>query len=161
MYLTLSDYRKLIKDEVLQIVTSNDNDIRTDAEMAAQQQMESYLSSKYDIRAVFLGYDTFSDTSSYDVALRMVQNNAVYEAIAIVSPGAFNPTEWKLIFMRSPLITMYYVDMVLYHVHTRISPRNVPEMRDDRYRAAIKWLHDVSIGELSPLLPLADRKSVV
>jgi phage gp36-like protein len=54
---------------------------------------------------------------------------------------------------RNPLIIMYLVDIVLYHIHARISPRNVPEIRQIRYERAIDWLRDVAKGVLNPNLP--------
>lgn len=54
---------------------------------------------------------------------------------------------------RNALIVMYMVDITLYHLHSNISPENVPELRYTRYDAAIKWLKAVSKGEISPNLP--------
>jgi len=54
---------------------------------------------------------------------------------------------------RNHLVLMYLVDLVLYHLHSNISPRNVPELRAVRYEAAIEWLKMVSEGKLNPGLP--------
>ncbi len=54
---------------------------------------------------------------------------------------------------RNALIVMYLVDMVVYHLHSNISPENTPEIRYIRYKAAINWLADVSRGKLTPQLP--------
>lgn len=57
---------------------------------------------------------------------------------------------------RNELIVMYLIDMVLYHLHSRINPNKVPEIRGIRYDAALAWLKAVSKGELSPDLPLLE-----
>lgn len=55
---------------------------------------------------------------------------------------------------RNPAILLYCMDMALYHLHSRVTPRNVSELRMDRYDAAIMWLDKVVSGELAPDLPL-------
>ncbi|MGJ1366036.1 phage protein Gp36 family protein [Sphingobacterium spiritivorum] len=54
---------------------------------------------------------------------------------------------------RNSLILMYLIDITLYHLHSNISPRNVPELRAIRYEAAIDWLNRVAAGKLNPDLP--------
>lgn len=54
---------------------------------------------------------------------------------------------------RHPLIKMYMMDIALYHLHARVVPRNIPELRIDRYTQAQMWLFKVSMGELNPKLP--------
>lgn len=41
---------------------------------------------------------------------------------------------------RNQQIVMYTIDITLFHLHSRISPRNIPQLRMDRYEAAISWL---------------------
>ena len=55
---------------------------------------------------------------------------------------------------RNPQIVMYLVDAALYHLHSRQNPRNVPQIRQDRYEQVISWLKMVRKGELSAGLPL-------
>ena len=54
---------------------------------------------------------------------------------------------------RHPLILMYAVDIALYHLHSRIAPRKIPQIRFDRYDSAVIWLKAVAKGEISPDLP--------
>lgn len=55
---------------------------------------------------------------------------------------------------RNPLIITYMVDIVLYQLHSRIPGKLIPEIRADRYNAAIMWLDKVAEGKLNPDLPL-------
>lgn len=57
---------------------------------------------------------------------------------------------------RNPLIVMYLIDMALYHLFSAITPRQVPQIRMDRYDAAINWLKAVASGKLNPALPLRE-----
>lgn len=54
---------------------------------------------------------------------------------------------------RNRQVVMYLVDMALYHLHSRQNPRNVPQIRQDRYDHAISWLKMARKGELSVGLP--------
>lgn len=54
---------------------------------------------------------------------------------------------------RQPLILMYMIDIVLYHVHARINPKFIPDIRKDRYDIAISWLNKVARGDINPDLP--------
>lgn len=57
---------------------------------------------------------------------------------------------------RNPRIVMLMVDIVLYHIHSRIAPRNIPEIREIRYDNAIEWLKAVNKGTIIPDLPLLE-----
>ncbi|WP_434575516.1 phage protein Gp36 family protein [Riemerella anatipestifer] len=57
---------------------------------------------------------------------------------------------------RNYLLVMYLVDMAIYHLHSNISPDNIPEIRYVRYKSAIDWLHKVATEKLSPDLPEID-----
>lgn len=57
-------------------------------------------------------------------------------------------------------LVMYMIDITLYHLHTSITPRNIPELREKRYKAAMEWLKMVAAGELNPdLVLLPDQDS--
>lgn len=55
---------------------------------------------------------------------------------------------------RNALIVMYMIDITLYHMHARINPMKIPQIRIDRYENAVKWLGMVSKGQITPGLPL-------
>jgi predicted lysophospholipase L1 biosynthesis ABC-type transport system permease subunit len=55
---------------------------------------------------------------------------------------------------RNPMIVMYMVDLILYHLHSNTAGRVMPKTRQDRFDAAIAWLTSVSTpGGLIPDLP--------
>lgn len=112
-FLTTADYNTLIKDVTLAQVTGGSTAVQLQSELAAQQEMESYLNQRFSVGQIF---------------------GATGEA-------------------RNSLIVMYMLDIALYHMHSRITPRNIPEIRADRYDAAIAWLKMVSRGDITPELP--------
>ena len=54
---------------------------------------------------------------------------------------------------RDPQMVLYLCDIVLYHLHTRIAPRNIPDLRVKRYDDAIAWLRMCAEGSVTPNLP--------
>ncbi len=54
---------------------------------------------------------------------------------------------------RSPIIVMLAVDMLLYHLFSRLNPDQIPDIRTNRYESAIEYLTMVAGGKLSPDLP--------
>lgn len=65
-----------------------------------------------------------------------------------------NTTEFKAGDTRNPTVLMYTIDIALYHVHTRLNPRQIPEIRVNRYQAAIDYLKDVAEGVVTPSVPI-------
>lgn len=53
---------------------------------------------------------------------------------------------------RDTQLLNYIIDLALYHVHSRISPRNIPVLRETRYSNAIEWLRMCATGEVTPKL---------
>jgi len=48
------------------------------------------------------------------------------------------------------------VDVALYLLHSRISPNNIPELRQKRYDQTISWLKDSAKGNVTPALTEID-----
>lgn len=64
--------------------------------------------------------------------------------------GAVLPTDtskWVEGDNRSAQIVQYLIDVVLYHIHSRIAPRNIPDIRVKRYDDAIAWFKNASKGD--------------
>lgn len=106
-------------------------------------------------------YSAWSSGTTYAIGNRVKYNNVLYQATAASTgktPGdstaywiAFN---WTLGDNRSQLIVMNMIDIGLFHIHSRIAPRNIPELRVKRYDAAKKWLKDANMGNVTPKLQL-------
>ena len=39
------------------------------------------------------------------------------------------------------------MDIALYHLHKRISTMNIPDLREDAFRDAMRWLKDATLGK--------------
>jgi len=73
-------------------------------------------------------------------------------------------TKWTKGDNRNQQILTYYIDIALYHMHSRINPRNTPELRLIRYDGngqfqkggAIGWLKMVGRGDVNADLPILE-----
>lgn len=65
-----------------------------------------------------------------------------------------NTTYYAAADNRDQQMVMYFIDITLYHVHTRIAPRNIPDIRVKRYDDAIAWLKMCANGDVTPNLPV-------
>lgn len=54
---------------------------------------------------------------------------------------------------RNPLILMVTIDILLYHLHSRLNPRQIPEIRQKRYDEAKRMLEDIMKGLIEIDLP--------
>lgn len=85
-----------------------------------------------------------------------ILDDAELAAIAEMTSYLVSKYNVSLIFSvsgRNSLVVMYCVDILLYHVHSRISPSTIPEMRIVRYENAISWLKAVAKGDIVADLP--------
>lgn len=121
---------------------------------------------------------TFLTQSDFDVVIRQSQldkiltanptvlDNAVEVALdEIVSflTGRYDLTDALAATStaRNSILVMRAVDMTLYHLFSRISPNNIPDIRRDRYTEAIEFLKGAQKGTrfLSlPVIEIEDQK---
>lgn len=59
---------------------------------------------------------------------------------------------------RHQALVMFALDMTIYHLHSRVSPRNISQLREERYNRAIEWLQKVVKGDLNPGLPILENE---
>lgn len=50
---------------------------------------------------------------------------------------------------RNQQILMFYIDIALYHLYSRVAPKNTPEIRVNRYASAIDWLKRAGKGDIT------------
>lgn len=125
----------------------------------------------------------YSNTTTYNVGNIIYYNDKIY--ICLVSCVGILPTNtqfwqfttdytfngsypndtvdnrWTKGDNRNQQIVMYLLDITLYHLHSRINPRNVPDLRKERYDGnsptqsggAIAFLKRVASGDVTADLP--------
>lgn len=85
-------------------------------------------------------------------------DNGLYSITGIKPTDA---TKWTQGDNRNALLVTFMIDISLYHLHSRINPRNIPELRMIRYDGngqnqtggAIGWLKRVASGDINADLP--------
>lgn len=85
-----------------------------------------------------------TDASKFD---EIAEFGALFFAVADVATNTKqidDVTAWKKGDTRDPLALRYLIDVILYEIHCRINPRNIPEHRLNRRDDAIRWLKSVA-----------------
>jgi hypothetical protein len=130
---------------------------------------------------VTLPHSEYSTFTTYAVGDKVYYNNYEYTCLtsntnipvtntAFWSKGAAytitgvypdDSTKWTQGDNRNQQIVMYLIDITLFHIHSRINPRNIPDLRKERYDGnnptqnggAIAWLKRVASGDITADLP--------
>lgn len=250
-YLNIFDYKKVIQLDNLQQIISQDDSIRLNSELAAIEEVKSYLIQKYDVDEEFKDTSVYSVNDSYnagetillqanvynsgttynlndlvsylgnvyissgtttselpttastwsniglnevyynsilpaerfifgkqyEVGNQVYWKNKVYTALrttTIIYPDDLNDGSkyWGLGLTYTvsastlPTDTLYFAkgdarsqqmiqtvtNITLYHMHSRIAPRNIPDIRVKNYDDSIKWLKMCLMGDITPNL---------
>lgn len=114
MFVTADDYKVVVGDTALKVISQVSEKNRANAEAEAREEISGYLRPKYDCGAIF-------------------------------SAEGDN---------RNRLIVMYTCDIALYHMSASLPQKMGSEIREERYKRAIKWLEGVQAGIIIPDLPL-------
>lgn len=125
--LEIEDLLSLIEQDVLDDITGGDDLLLDKAELSALGEITSYLNIRYDAAKCLDRSLLLPDTAEPP------KHNG-YNGISTVIE--------KL------------ADVMLYNLHTRIMPDNIPTLRQTRYDNAITWFEKVADGFIAPLLPI-------
>lgn len=109
-----------------------------------------------EIKPLFTSQFTFNTTTGQTQLLNGTKLDAGESLFILYSNVVLVPVEvaWVKGDNRNAQLLMYCCDIALYHIHSRIAPRNIPELRAKRYDDAIKWLRMAGRGEITPGLPV-------
>jgi hypothetical protein len=91
---------------------------------------------------------TYSSATTYAKDTIVNYNNQLYicvqNNVLNVTPGTdinkWLPTTWVKGDNRSQQLVAFLVDIVLYKIHMRIAPNNIPQLRKDNYTYCLDWL---------------------
>jgi len=59
---------------------------------------------------------------------------------------------------RNSYLISIVIDIMLFHLYSRIAPDNIPEIKLQRYGKVIEWLELAAKGKVSPNLKVLDNK---
>lgn len=100
-----------------------------------------YNNKQYTVKQNTIGVFPTDSVEAFGVGVNYVMQDSIY-----LGGGNLN-TAWVAGDNRNQQMVNYLIDVVLYHLHSRISPRNIPELRVKRYDDAIAWLKQCAKGE--------------
>lgn len=101
----------------------------------------------------------FYERNSYENTVSGIEpNNTTYWTLIendTITVGTLpsDATKWTFGDNRNQQVKTYLIDICLYHLHSNINPRNIPQLRIDRYNNAINWCKMVNRSEITADLP--------
>jgi phage gp36-like protein len=169
-FLRIKDYYAAIKQDNLNVIIEDaggtpDERFLIEVEGAALTEIQSYLRHRYDVATIFTPIDKWVASTPYltDAIVYFEDDNLTYKALtahtSATNPDA-DPTNWvEISDTRDQQLKLYLIDVTLYHTHSRINPRNIPDLRLLRRDEAIKWLTMISKGDITVNLPEIDAEN--
>lgn len=88
----------------------------------------------------------------------------VYESAPVTAPSGQTSQQIMMTYFtkgdsRNQQMVMYMLDIVIYHLYARILPKGLPEVRKDRYDAAVMWLQMAAKGKITASLTRIQPKT--
>ena len=169
-FLVSDDYSTLIESSDLAIIDGASTDILNQSMNTALEEVKGYIRNRYNENEIFktiqITADGLNITASNGDRLYESTTKKHYVCIAdAVSKGITETAYFTEKDERNPKIVQVAIDILLYHLHSRISPRNIPDLRRLRYDGddpaqrggAIGYLKQVQKGVITPNLPVSDN----
>ena len=148
-FLTDEDIIQQIKQDLLENIIANETERQTKirkAEASVLKQIRSKAGKWYDLDTVLISIKQWNTITNYLVGQYVYDEGVIYYALqdnTDLKPSA-NSLFWKSNDPRHELLVMYAVDMVLYHLHSLVNPRKIPDLRKERYNEAKSWLEQIA-----------------
>ena len=160
-FLTDADIKTAIREDLLSKFAENDTELQKyirKTERTAIQQIKSKIRDRYDVALIFPVITQWKLAKQYNEGEYVYNEGVIYIALSnnINLVPANEPTTWEMRDPRHDLIINYCVDITLFHLHKRINPRKIPDLRKDTYTEALAWFELLKIGEESPDLPFLE-----
>ena len=155
IFLTSEDIKAAIRSDLLSKFAENDTELQKyirKAEKTAISQIKSKIRNRYDTEMIFPNIIQWTDTKLFNEGDYTYNEGIIYIALIsnVNSTPANNPTYWQMHDPRHDLIINYCVDITLFYLHKRITPRKIPDLRINAYKEAIAWFEMLKIGNESP-----------
>ncbi|MEQ8581218.1 MAG: hypothetical protein RIC30_09425 [Marinoscillum sp.] len=158
LILVEEDYATYARTTTLTDLKGLDSSRLTRAERAAEEEIYSYLSDRFDMDQVFPTIYAWDATTPFTTDQRAAHLGIFYQAKTDNNnkPPAANTDDWEVDDPRNPMIVRYMVVISLYQVYHSLHGKNVPTHIREEYDLAKDWLLRVAKGQLNPKLPKLD-----
>ncbi|MBS1506048.1 MAG: hypothetical protein JSS79_05320 [Bacteroidetes bacterium] len=169
MFVKRSDFQTVITaDQLEQLVPDALDSVLNQQIDAATIEVQAYLRSVYDMSLVMPPIYDWSPYVIYNANDAVWYNNLIYVLLpsgtagsgyasvnsgtnGILSPDV--DINWQQNDFRDQKLVQIMIDIVLFFIHKRVSPRQVPQHRLTAYDMAIHYLDELRKGNLSSNMP--------
>jgi len=157
-FITNKDIDVSLKEYFLNQVVNGDHHVIKKAEGAAFSLIKSALNSRYDLAKLFPLIKEWNTAQAYLEGEYSCKNDIIYKALSdnTGNAPATGSTYWVEDDPRDMLLVLHCVNITIYYLLKRISPRKVTQEVDDCYHMALDWLEDVKRERENPDFPLID-----
>jgi len=161
MYLRKIDYYNVIQSDNLDIIIrKSEEDLGEEVTVlefmnrVAISEASALIAHRYDTNTIFF-LEAWSAIKAYSIdELVYYTDNKFYKSLTDSNtgnlPDAGAPNWEEVEDPREPKLLISVLDIALFHIHKRINPRNIPEVRQLAYEDAIEWLKMVGNDEITP-----------
>lgn len=163
MFLFPTDYTPYIRASIKEDILLGQSAIMQQVELAAQEEISSYLNGRYDVSKIFMLIQDWNNTAQYAIGAYIHRSGKIYkalEAITGVDPAVEIGQENSRVSLedpRNPLIVQRMIYIALYHGHKSLPGSQIPQLRIDDYDYSIRMLEKIASGLINPLLPEAEK----
>ena len=176
MFILESDYLVLISSEQLDQILAKLSALERETTInecfeQSYEEIKEYLRHRFDVEFDMRAFEIPADNTQVSASEndRIYDNTTFKKYVCIqdaINQSITNTAYFEEKDNRNKKLVQITIDVFLYHLHTRLNPRNIPEHRKIRYdgdgdiqnaMSAIKWLLMVQKGTLTPkLTPIVD-----
>jgi hypothetical protein len=170
-YLHPGDYSIQVRNEIASLLSENKESITIKAEDARVAYLRGEWKIKYDVDQIFRTMSLWDASRVYTAPVAPALPELVYYkkntesvedykiyAVAVTTTAGQSPettpASWAEYTGRNPFVVLKLVDLILYDLHSKYARRAMPQLVEDRYLEAVKWVERVRDGLVNPDLPL-------
>lgn len=164
-FITEDDLKPYVNDVDFAVLDQGDDSNWQQLSLAVKDEIQSYLGHRYDIDFDLRGLNLSADGLGIDASVndRFYQTTTGLHYICIsdaTGQDLTNTAYFTQSDSRNNIVKMRFIDMLLYHLHSHITPQNIPTIRQQRYDGddskqaggAIGWLKMLQKGDVTTIL---------
>jgi hypothetical protein len=121
---------------------------------------DSYVSYESDVYKCLANGTLNKVPTNTSYWTKIGKDKGLYVCIAIATAIDVNNRLYFIEAEDQQLLRTYVIDITLYHAHSRIQPRNIPEWRIQRRDDAIDFLKQIKKGDITMSLPIYSDATV-
>ena len=153
IFLTLNDFYPIIQEADLMEILYDDPTLLDKIEPSQLNICQSYTSRTHDSTCLYSYLNDYATSSTYGIGDFIFDGSSlIYECTATASNIALTDTDYfEVNDPRQPIIVKIMVDLCLFEVFSRISPNQIPTLRQDKFDYSMMLLKEFSNGLIGGL----------